>query len=215
MSKQTQLGENQCHLLPMKTRLYSEKQEQSLEQILSTSHTQLHYSMPDSSLIPCPTGSWGTVELWLFHNIFSLLLFLLTLLQHGLHPQTAVFWDKPVPVWSLQGLQGNPCSSTRRSLPSSLPSLPSLFPYLGFYRAVSHIFSSHLSLLHGFLNICPQMYTTLAEGLRCPPSCALFGASRNQCFIGVTLQHLGTCILYTGNGTFKNRSLMDKIVICV
>lgn len=151
MSKQTQLGENQCNLLLIKTCLYSEKQEQTLEQILSTSHTQLHYSMPDSSLIPCPTGSWGTVELWLFHNSFSLLLFLLSLLQHGFCPQTAVFQDKPVPVWSLQGLQGNLCSSPRNNPLSSLPSLPSLFPHLGFCRAVSHIFSSHLSLLHGFL----------------------------------------------------------------
>lgn len=157
MSKQTQLGENQCNLLPIKTRLYSEKQEQSLEQILSTSHTQLHYSMPDSSLIPCPTGSWGTVELWLFHNIFSLLLFLLTLLQHGLRPQTAVFWDKPVPVWSLQGLQGNPCSSTRRSLPSSLPSLPSLFPWL-LQGCFSHFLLTPLIASWFFKYLSPDVH---------------------------------------------------------
>lgn len=136
----------------IKTYLYSEKQAQNLEQNLSTSHIKLHYSLPGSSLVPCLTGSWGIVKLWSSHNFLSLLLFLLLLLQHRFCPQTAAFLDKPVPVWSLQGLQGSLCSSIRTT------SFPSVFPHLGICRAISHIFSSYLLLFHGFLKYISPLW---------------------------------------------------------
>lgn len=147
----------------IKMYLYSEKQDQILEQILSTSHIQLHYSMPDSSLIPCLTGLWGAVELWSFHNIFSLLLFLLSLLQHGFCPQTAAFQCKPVPIWSLQGLQAT-SAPAYGAPPSPLSSHTLAFAglFLTFFPHTSHFFMV-------FLNIFPQMYHHSGWGAQLSP----------------------------------------------